>query len=113
MQTGVGVKTMPLTRDFKRIVKARAQCDAEFRKAMYREALETILAGDAVTGKAMLRDFVNATLGFEQLEARTGTPRKSLMRMLSPSGNPGLNSLLPVLRALNEATEVKPEVRMA
>jgi DNA-binding phage protein len=103
---------MPLTREFKTIVKARADGDPAFRRAMYREALEAILDGDALTGKAMLRDYVNATLGFEQLEALTGTPRKSLMRMLSPSGNPGLNSLSPVLRALNEAGSVRPEVRM-
>lgn len=103
---------MPLTRDFKRLVKDRAERDPEFRTAMYREALEAFLAGDAVTGKAMLRDFVNATVGFEQLEARTGTPRKSLMRMLSPAGNPGLNSLLPVFKALNEIAGIEPEVHM-
>lgn len=104
---------MPLTRDFKETIKARADRDAEFRKALYQEALESFLEGDAETGKAMLRDYVNATIGFEALEGLTGTPRKSLMRMLSPSGNPGLNSIMPVFRVINENEKVTPEVRVA
>ncbi|MEA1942127.1 MAG: transcriptional regulator [Pseudomonadota bacterium] len=103
---------MPLTREFRIIVKDGAERDPEFRTALYREALEALLAGDAATGKAMLRDFVNATIGFEQLEVRTGTPRKSLMRMLSPAGNPGLNSLLLVFKALNEIAGTEPEVHV-
>ena len=58
---------MPLTRDFRMMVKARVQSDPAFRRAMYREALEAMLAGDAATGKALLRDYVNATGGFEEL----------------------------------------------
>lgn len=104
---------MPLTRDFKETIKARADRDAEFRKALYQEALESFLEGDAETGKAMLRDYVNATIGFEALEGLTGTPRKSLMRMLSPSGNPGLNSIMPVFRVINESEKFTPEVRVA
>lgn len=104
---------MPLTRDFKETIKARADRDAEFRKALYQEALESFLEGDAETGKAMLRDYVNATIGFEALEGLTGTPRKSLMRMLSPSGNPALNSIMPVFRVINENEKFTPEVRVA
>lgn len=104
---------MPLTRDFKQMVKARAARDPEFRRALYQDALESFLEGDAETGKAMLRDYVNATIGFDVLELRTGTPRKSLMRMLSASGNPGLNSIMPIFRAINESEKFTPEVRVA
>ena len=104
---------MPLTRNFKETIKARADRDPEFRKALYQDALESFLEGDAETGKVMLRDYVNATIGFEALEQRTGTPSKSLMRMLSPSGNPGLNSLMPVFRVINEIENFTPEVRVA
>tara|TARA_R110000744_G_scaffold1843_2_gene6589 strand:+ start:48934 stop:49248 length:315 start_codon:yes stop_codon:yes gene_type:complete len=104
---------MPLTRNFKETIKARADRDPEFRKALYQDALESFLEGDAETGKVMLRDYVNATIGFEALEQRTGTPSKSLMRMLSPSGNPGLNSLMPVFRVINEIEKFTPEVRVA
>jgi len=103
---------MALTKHFKDTIKARAEIDPAFRKALYQEALEAFLEGDALTGKAMLRDYVNATLGFEALETLTGTTRKSLMRMLSPNGNPGLNSLMPVFRALNETAELNPSVRV-
>lgn len=104
---------MPLTQNFKETIKARADRDPEFRKALYQDALESFLEGDAETGKVLLRDYVNATIGFEALEQRTGTSRKSLMRMLSPSGNPGLNSIMPVFRVINENGKFTPEVRVA
>ncbi|MFN3834877.1 MAG: DNA-binding protein [Glycocaulis sp.] len=104
---------MPLTRDFKTLVKDRAERDQAFRAALYSEVLEALIDGDAATARAMLRDYVNATLGFERLEALTGTPRKSLMRMLGPSGNPGLDKLAPILKALNDETGVKVEIRVA
>lgn len=51
----------------------------------------------------MLRDYVNATIGFEELAAQTGTPSKSLMRMLGPKGNPTAANLFSVLRSLQQA----------
>ena len=36
----------------------------------------------------MLRDCINATIGFEELGVLTNKPPKSLMRMFRPSGNP-------------------------
>ena len=79
---------MPLTHDFKETIRARAQRDAKFRQALLREAVESYLNGDLETGKAVLRDYVNATLGFQELEERTDIPAKSLMRMLGPKGSP-------------------------
>src|SRR6478736_4078090 len=79
--------SMPLTREFKVTVKARAERDAAFREALLTEAVELLLAGEVETGKAILRDYINATIGFERLAKKTGTPPKSLMRMLSPTGN--------------------------
>jgi hypothetical protein len=32
-------------------------------------------------------NYINATIGFEELSRRTKRPVKSLMRMLGPSGN--------------------------
>ncbi|MGY6662463.1 MAG: helix-turn-helix domain-containing transcriptional regulator [Glycocaulis sp.] len=104
---------MPLTRDFKATIKARAERDPKFRAALYAEALDSLVEGDTATAKAMLRDYVNATIGFERLEAVTGTPRKSLMRMLSAEGNPTLDKLGPVLKAINAETQLKPEVQVA
>src|ERR1700736_5934384 len=79
-----GDSIMPLTHDFKETIRARAQRDPDFRQALLREAVECTIDGDLETGKAVLRDYVNATVGFQNLERRTQIPAKSLMRMLSP-----------------------------
>jgi hypothetical protein len=70
---------MPLTHDFKETVRVRAQRDPAFRQELLREAVECIINGDLETGKAVLRDYVNATVGFQALESRTRIPAKSLM----------------------------------
>ncbi len=98
---------MPLTRDFKETVKARAQRDPAFREALLTEAAEQLLAGDLETGKAGLRDYINATVGFEKLARATGTPPKSLMRMLGPRGNPRARNLLNVLAKLQRVSHVR------
>ena len=46
---------MPLTRDFKETVKARAETDAEFRRALFVEAIDLLISGDFETGKISLR----------------------------------------------------------
>jgi hypothetical protein len=78
---------MALTRDFKETVLARVQADPKFGKALLKEGIETMLSGDVDTGKAILRDYIKATVGFEQLGAETGTSPKSLIRMFGPTGN--------------------------
>ena len=57
---------MLLTHDFNDTIRARAQKDSKFRRALLREATESYLHGDLETGKAVLRDYVNATLGSGQ-----------------------------------------------
>ncbi|TBW38019.1 transcriptional regulator [Siculibacillus lacustris] len=104
---------MPLTRAFRDTVKSRADRDPAFRVALLTEGLETLLAGDLETGKALLRDYVNATLGFEALASATGLPVKSLMRMLGPSGNPQARSLFTVIEALQRAEGLVLEVSVA
>ena len=79
---------MALTRDFKETVVARARRDPRFREALFTEAINAYLGGDLTTGKAILRDLVNATVGFEELAAELDKPSKSLHRMLAPHGNP-------------------------
>ena len=97
---------MALTRDFKETVKARAERDVVFREALLTEAVELLIAGDLEVGKALLRDYINATVGFEKLAKATGTPSKSLMRMLGPKGNPRASNLLTVLGKLQRVSGV-------
>lgn len=91
---------MPLTRDFKDTIKARAAADSAFREALLTEAIDYFLAGDTDTGKAILRDYINATIGFEALGTLTGKETKSLMRMFGPKGNPQARNLFDVLAHL-------------
>ena len=79
---------MALTRDFKELVQKRIARDPAFGDSLLREGIDAMLAGDVDAGKAILRDYIKATVGFEKLGEATGTPAKSLIRMLGPRGNP-------------------------
>lgn len=93
---------MPLTHNFKETIQARARKDSKFRKALLLEAVQSYLNGDLETGKAVLRDYVNATLGFQALEEQTNIPVKSLMRMLGPKGSPSAANFANILTALQK-----------
>ena len=101
---------MPLTHDFKETIRARVRRDPDFRHALLCEAVECILNGDLETGKAVLRDFVNATVGFQDLEKRTRIPAKSLMRMLGPKGSPSVANFTGILTALRKSEGVHFEL---
>ena len=103
---------MPLTKDFKATVQARLARDPRYRKALLREGVECLLSGDLETGKAILRDYVNATIGFEELSAKTHTPAKSLMRMLGPKGNPQARNLFDVIAHLQRAEGLRFELSL-
>ena len=103
---------MPLTHDFKEIIRARAQRDPDFRQELLREAVECILKGDLATGKAVLRDYVNATVGFQSLGKRTQIPAKSLMRMLGPKGSPSAANLSNILTTLQKTEGIQFELSL-
>lgn len=105
-----GERDMPLTRSFKDTVRARVQRDLAFRAALLTECVEALLSGDMDTGKTVLRDYINATVGFEQLAAATGTPSKSLMRMFGPAGNPNARNLFSVIGELQKESGVSLQV---
>lgn len=103
---------MPLTHDFKETIRARARREPKFRRALLLEAVESYLNGDLETGKAVLRDYVNATLGFAALEEQTDIPAKSLMRMLGPKGSPSAANLSSILTALQKNEGVHFELSL-
>lgn len=102
---------MALTRSFKDTVKARAGRDVACRQVLLQEAVQVLFQGDVAGGKAVLRDYIDATIGFEALAASTGTPPKSLMRMFGARGNPTAENLFAVLSALQAQTGIDLEVR--
>ncbi len=88
---------MALTRDFKGTIRARVERDPKFGKELLREGIECMLGGDIATAKTILRDYINATVGFAELAEHTHIPSKSLMRMLGPAGNPRADNLFEVV----------------
>ena len=101
---------MPLTRDFKETVQARALRDPDFREGLLKEGVECLLAGDVDAGKIILRDYINAAIGFEELSSLTNKPSKSLMRMFGPSGNPHARNLFEVISRIQQHQGVQLEV---
>ena len=102
---------MALTRDFRETVRARAQRDPEFRRALLQEGVECLLGGDVETGKVVLRDYINATIGFEELGLRTDKSAKSLMRMFGPAGNPQARNLFEVIGRIQQHEGIHLEVK--
>ena len=100
---------MALTRDFRETVRAQAAQDPRFCAALFTEAIDAYLAGDVAAGKAVLRDLVNATIGFERLAAEVKKPSKSLHRMLAQNGNPGMDNLAAIFGAIRTALRVEIE----
>jgi DNA-binding phage protein len=91
---------VPLTRDYKEGVLELLATRPGFAAAMLREGIDILLNGEFEVGKEVLRDYVNATMGFEALSKETDIPPKSLMRMLGPAGNPQASNLFAILGAL-------------
>ncbi len=104
---------MALTRSFRDTVIARIKREPEFGVALMQEGVELFLSGDTEAGKSLLRDYINATIGFTELSVRTGTPPKSLMRMFSPSGNPTARALFAAIRELQAANGVVLQLKRA
>lgn len=102
---------MALTRDFKETIQARVRRDPAFREALLKEAIDCLLADDLETGKSVLRDYINATIGFEKLGKVTDLSPKSLMRMFGPEGNPQARNLFQIVAYLQKSEGLRLEVR--
>ncbi len=103
---------MALTRSFRDTVAARAQHDAAFRAALLEEVFQALLEGDMPTARALLRDCINATIGFARLSEATHKPAKSLMRMVGPHGNPSADTLIAVLRAVQQSAGLHAHIEI-
>jgi DNA-binding phage protein len=104
---------MALTRNFKQTVVERVQREPEFAKALLDEAATLFLNGEPATARLILRDLVNATVGFEELAVETEKPSKSLHRMLSATGNPSMDNLAAIFGVLRKKLHVDIQVHAA
>jgi len=98
---------MALTRVFKQTVVERVRRDSDFAKALLDEAATQFLNGEAETARLVLRDLVNATVGFEALAIETAKPAKSLHRMLSRDRNPTMDNLAAIIGAVRKKLGVE------
>lgn len=103
---------MTLTRDFKQTIVERVARDPDFAKALLDEAATLFLSGEPDTARVILRDLVNATVGFERLAELTHKPSKSLHRMLSSKGNPSMDNLAAIFGAVRSWLKVTFDVRV-
>ena len=102
---------MALIRHSRHTVVERVRRDPAFAKALLDEAVTLFLNGEPDTARLVLRDLVNATVGFERLAGATGKPAKSLHRMLSIDGNPSMDNLSLILGVLRKRLGVKLATR--
>jgi len=93
---------MALTTSFNETIKKKLQESAGFRRALLKEAVGCMIAGDVETGKSVLRKYINGTVGFVKLGADLGRSPKVLMRMLSATGNPQAKNLFEIVAYLQK-----------
>ena len=101
---------MALTKDFRNTIRDRAQREAGFRQGLLREGLELICNGDFATGRAILRNYINATVGFPELARMTNISSPSLQRMFGPRGNPQARNLFGVIGYLQKQAGIELHV---
>lgn len=101
---------MTITRDYKDTINERIDNDSVFTAALLDEAITLFLNGEPDVARLVLRDLVNATLGFEELATEIERPSKSLHRMLSARGNPTMDNLTKIICILRDRLGLDIEV---
>jgi DNA-binding phage protein len=102
---------MALTRDFRETVQAQVRTDRSFRQGLLGDAVESLLSGELALGKELMRDYINATVGFPRLAGDTGTNVKTLHQMFGPKGNPSAKKLLEIVAYLQKQEGLRFEVK--
>jgi DNA-binding phage protein len=102
---------MALTRDFQETVNARIKRDSAFATALLDEAIYLFLNGEPETARLILRELVNATIGFEELAIKASIPSKSIHRMLSAKGNPTMDNLATMFNVIRKSLNVDIQVK--
>ena len=98
-------------KSFNKSVKADLETDRKFRRALLSEAIACMVSGDIDTGKIVLREYINGTVGFLKLAEALDRSPKSLMRMLSPTGNPQARNLFEMAAYLQKAEGTVLEIK--
>ena len=83
-----------------------------FAPTLLDEAITLFVNGEPESAKRVLRDLVNAAVGFEALAEEIHKPAKSLHRMLSRSGNPTMSNISAVFAAITRALKVEVHTQL-
>ena len=83
---------MALSVDYKEGVLKDLRNDPKMAREYYHEAVRAFINGDTETGGVMMRDLVNAGIGFQRLSRETGIRAPNLHRALAPEGNPTMRT---------------------
>ena len=83
-------------------VKHRIARDSTLRNALLEEGVECLLAGEADVGKSLLRDYVNDTIGIEEIGGLIHKSPKSVLRTLGRRSNPQARNLFEIIGCLQE-----------
>ena len=97
---------MAISRDYKHTINERVNKDPAFTAALLDEAITLFLNGEPEVARLVLRDLVNATVGFETLALEIDKPSKSLHRMLSANGNPTMDNLTKIIVTLRSSLKL-------
>jgi hypothetical protein len=105
------VKTCNTSRGRQLEAKVEAKIASAFAygEALLREGIDTMLAGDVDADKALLRDYIEAAVGFGKLGEATGTQPKSFIRMFGPRANPKARNLFVIIGSLHRS---RPETAL-
>lgn len=94
---------MALSRDYKETIRQRIERDPEFKQLMLEEAINCFFTGEPDIGKSILRDFIKATVGFEELSKQLDKKPESIIRMFSPSGNPTVKNFFCIIDCIQKS----------
>ena len=83
-------------------LQRRSKNQSKFHTAMLTEAVDNFLSGDVDIAKAILKDYISATIGFKTFSEQIGRPVNTLQRMLSPAGNPRTSDFFEMLYLLQK-----------
>ena len=91
------------TISYKEGIKSMVDRNPKFAMEILEDAINSLLDGNLEEGRLLLRHYIDATIGFQELARRTGKRDKSLMRSLSATENLTASNLFDIIRACVQA----------
>ena len=101
------------TRDVMLTINARIRRDRGFRELVLARAFRLCNSEEVDLGKATLRNYISATIGYEELGKKLKTSPQSIRGMLNARGYPRAHNLSDLVNELQKATDVRPVVNGA